>query len=101
VIVGYASLSATNDQAVIWDSTRGMRNLKRALTSEHGLGTALAGWELRNAMDISADGAAIVGYGNDPDGFQQAFLVLLPEPGIAGLAMGFACVLARRGRRRC
>lgn len=101
MIVGYTFLTGGGTRAVIWDANHGMRNLKQALTDDYGLGAALAGWSLDNAMDISADGVAITGTATAPDGFQQAFVVLVPEPGTAGLAIGFAgMVLGGRRRRR-
>jgi uncharacterized membrane protein len=100
-VVGYATISfVLGDQAFIWDAGKGLRNLKQALTDEYGLGPALAGWELRAATGMSADGNAIVGAGTDPSGFQQAFLVLVPEPGACGMfAVAAIGSLAHRRRR--
>jgi hypothetical protein len=83
---------------MIWDEGHGMRTLKSALEAEYGLD--LGGWVLGRAMDISADGNTIVGYGIDPQGNDQAWVVTLPEPAIA-LAIFVAPLLIRRRRWRC
>jgi uncharacterized membrane protein len=95
VIVGYNAIGG-GDVAFIWDAAHGMRARKDALQSEFGLD--LAGWELRNANAISDDGLSIVGWGTNPAGFTEAFVVRLPEPG-AGLALLVLGVLAQPRRR--
>jgi hypothetical protein len=62
----------------------------------------MTGWTLTGASDISADGSAIVGVGTNPQGFSEAFLVIVPEPSTSLLAGGACLLLAarRRGRTR-
>jgi probable HAF family extracellular repeat protein len=95
VIVG---LSHTNlgTEAFIWDAAHGMRNLREVLISEHGLGTALAGWTLTEALDISDNGNVIVGYGYH-SGQSAGFVVIIPEPGMATLALAalFSVIVTR------
>jgi probable HAF family extracellular repeat protein len=77
VIVGESD-SATDSAAFIWDSAHGMRNLQSVLAGTYGLN--LAGWSLKRASGISADGNTIVGYGTDPGGKTEAWLAVLAEP---------------------
>lgn len=96
VVVG-ASESATGWEAFIWDAAHGMRSLKTALEEEYGLD--LSGWSLRRAEGISDDGMVIVGEGVNPLGFDEVWVVTLPEPSIATVLMVGAVLGARRGRR--
>ena len=72
VIVGYATDSLGNDTAFIWDAANGMRDLRAQLAAA-GLATELAGWKLRSANGISADGRVIVGIGTNPQGHDEAY----------------------------
>ncbi len=82
----------------VWDPQHGMRDFTSVLVDEHGLGPALAGWSGLVPQDISDDGLSIVGYGANPDGNRQGWLVRLdrpigvPEP--AAWALLLACLLS-------
>jgi probable HAF family extracellular repeat protein len=65
----------------IWNATDGMQSLQHVL--EHFVGEDLAGWGLTDVGGISADGRTIVGKGFNPDGEQEAWIAVLPEPTIA------------------
>ena len=65
-------------EAFIWDEIHGMRNLKNALVNEYRLD--LNNWSLYEATAISHDGLTIVGYGKNPNGSAEAWIVTLPEP---------------------
>lgn len=67
---GSVVVGVSGNEAFIWDSANGMRSLQTVLTSDFGLD--LAGWHLRGATGISADGQTIVGYGNNPSGNNEA-----------------------------
>jgi probable HAF family extracellular repeat protein len=97
-VVGESSIGFEGEEAAfIWDAANGMRPLDQVL---NGLGLDLTGWTLRQALDISADGRAIVGVGTNPDGQPEAWLVVIPEPRTGALlALGFA-VLAAGSRVR-
>ncbi|MFO0973534.1 MAG: PEP-CTERM sorting domain-containing protein, partial [Phycisphaerae bacterium] len=101
LIVGQASIDSSIGipggitTAMIWDAQHGMRQLEAALVQDYGL--ALPGWWLYAATAVSQDGSAIVGWGKNPQGNQEAFLVLLPEPASAGL-LALAMVLFPRRR---
>jgi uncharacterized protein with beta-barrel porin domain len=56
----------------LWDQVFGMQDLRQVLTT-HGLN--VTGWELTVPTTVSADGSAIAGFGIDPTGHTQAFLI--------------------------
>lgn len=69
--------------AFIYTATDGFRDLKSVLETDYGL--SLAGWTLREATGISADGSVIVGNGTNPDGQQEGWVASIavadvPEP---------------------
>ena len=63
-------------------------------------GLDLTGWDLLSASAISADGRHLVGYGSNPDGFTEAWLVTIPEPGTGLLLVTGLLGIAVRRRRR-
>jgi uncharacterized membrane protein len=75
--VGQIGTSSASRRAFLWDETRGMRDLKMVLETDHGLD--LTGWTLHAASSISTDGTIIVGWGQGPDGFTQAWRAVLPH----------------------
>jgi probable HAF family extracellular repeat protein len=77
VIVGTGS-SALGDSAFYWTEATGMIELQELLLS--GGVTAVTGWTLNAAAAISADGRIIVGRGINPDGFDEAWIAIVPEP---------------------
>ncbi len=64
--------------AFIWDPINGFRSLQTVLTTEYGLD--LTGWRLEAANDITPDGTTIVGFGTNPQGTSEAWIVRLPKP---------------------
>ncbi|MGB2806118.1 MAG: right-handed parallel beta-helix repeat-containing protein [Sedimentisphaerales bacterium] len=73
MIVGSSLLGA-----YIWDEQNGMRSIKDMLENDFGLN--LNGWHLSVAMAISPDGSTIVGYGPNPQGYNEAWIAMLPKP---------------------
>jgi uncharacterized membrane protein len=61
--------------AMIYDKVGGVRFLAVDLYDRFNL--ILPGWTLNVATGISADGTRICGYGTDPNGTRQGFLVIL------------------------
>lgn len=94
IVVG--GLTYPEYMAFIWDDTKGMRLLQDVLTTEYGLN--LSGWKLQSAESISNDGHTIVGYGINPQGNTEAWVVHLPEP--AGVLLMVPAVAACFRRRR-
>jgi len=86
-------------RAFVWEEAFGMRSLQGVL---EGAGLDLMGWRLQRATGISDDGRTIVGYGINPDGYQEAFIATIPEPGtftlLATLALPGLWLMWRRRR---
>lgn len=78
-------------RAFLWDATLGARDLQTELVTNFGLGAQLAGWELWIATDVSFDGRAIVGFGRNPQGDYQAFLVRFPATPAVVTSYGLPC----------
>jgi len=89
IIVGYAGTTVEPTEALMWDQDNGMQSLQSLLVNDYGL--ELTGWTLLSASGISANGLTIVGYGINPDGYEEAWVATVPEPcsllliGIGGL----------------
>lgn len=114
IVVGGAR-GGSDIGAYIWDSTHGARNLKQVLIDEYGLGASVAGWDMRTAYAISADGRTIVGGSNavpgaitgdlNPQGQQEAWIAYLgpapvPEPTGASLLLCGLALASLASRRR-
>jgi uncharacterized membrane protein len=63
--------------AFVWDEQHGMRLLQEILEEDFDLN--LAGWHLTDAKGISYDGRVIAGFGINPDGRTEAWIVTLPR----------------------
>jgi probable HAF family extracellular repeat protein len=95
IIAGYNSAPGYNSFAFIWDTQHGMRDLKDVLQTEYGFD--LTGWRLANVYDMSADGMVLVGDGINPQGLNEAWIAIIPEPGTASLfVLGLGLLLRRR-----
>lgn len=79
-IVGNSGLTPDDETAFVWEATHGMRSLQQVLSEIRTLADGLSGWRLAVASDISADGRAIVGWGYNPQGQHEAYLVRLDVP---------------------
>src|SRR3989304_2264375 len=84
-------------QAFVWDERHGLRSIESILTAA---GVDLTGWRLLRAMNASADGRTIVGYGVVGDGPELLWVAVLPENvfGVpepkSGLMIAICCSLA-------
>jgi probable HAF family extracellular repeat protein len=96
VIVGRARNSNNQDAAFIWTADGGMRELQGILQSHYGV--TLSGWQLHSATGVSADGKVIAGYGTNPVGRTEGWMVVLPEPSGVLPAIALAVGLLRRRR---
>ena len=92
VIVGQADAGA-----FLWTDNIGARDLRQFLVEDLGL-NEVRGWDLFTADAISDDGMVIVGTGFNPDGRQEAWIAVLPEPG-ALVSIGTAALLLLRRKR--
>ncbi len=92
VIVG-VSTTDSDERAFIWDQIHGMRDLNVVLSN---LGVDLTGWTLEEARSISSDGLTIVGNGINPDGNEEAFIAVIPEPGMMLISGAGVLVLFKR-----
>jgi uncharacterized membrane protein len=97
-VVGYAQ----NDnnppgiEAFVWQG-RAIRSVSDLLTEQ---GADVTGWSLANATAVSADGRTIVGYGINPDGWNEAWIAHVPElDGAVQALVAFAALLVRRRRQ--
>jgi probable HAF family extracellular repeat protein len=99
IIVGHSggSSGAPLGLAFIWDETHGMRNLKDVLVDECDLD--LSDWQLNYAMDVSADGRVIVGFGTNPSGEREAWVATIPEPATLSLLAFGGLAMLRRKRK--
>ncbi len=75
-IVGWGP-AATGDVALIWDAAHGLRLLDAALLTDYA--TSIPGWKLSRATAISDDARTIAGYGTNPQGQTEAWIVTLPN----------------------
>lgn len=72
LVVG-SGTTAKGTEAALWDLATGRRyNVNRLLTNS----AVAAGWTLRSCTGISRDGRSICGFGTDPQGRPQAFVLL-------------------------
>jgi probable HAF family extracellular repeat protein len=82
----------------VWDQVSGMRSVKSILTAA---GVLPAGWELDDITAMSADGLTLAGWGHNPSGATEAFVLTVPEPDTGLLLLsGFSLAGATRSRRR-
>jgi len=88
-IVGYSRRA--DFRAVLWDGAYGSRDLRQWLVNDFGLD--LTGWLLTDAYAISSDGNTIVGVGINPQGEDEAFRAVIPEPATALLALAAIAIL--------
>ena len=99
IVVGGADVdnfNSSGNRAFIGDDLHGMRDLQTVLVDDYGLD--LTGWSLSTARDVSADGRAIVGWGVNPAGDMEAWIVTVPEPVALSLVAIGGLALTRRRR---
>ncbi len=85
LIVGYGT-DAGGRRAAIWENGGGIRALQDVLATDYGLGAALTGWTLTEALAVSPDGFAIAGVGTNPQGRQEGWVARLPRRSVFTLS---------------
>ena len=73
--IGLDDDGRVQQKAFIWTQEHGMRPLVDVLETDYKIDTK--GWILQNALDISADGRTIVGWGRNPEGTIEGFVAYL------------------------
>lgn len=76
VIVGWGTTPA-GEAALIWDEQHGLRQLQAVLEMDYR--TTISGWKLSRATGISDDGRIIVGFGTNPSGQSEGWVLKLPN----------------------
>jgi uncharacterized membrane protein len=97
VIVGMASGDDFFGAAFIWTREAGTRPLIDVLREEGVAG--VEGWQVTIARSVSADGLTIAGTGLNPAGEFEAWIVTIPTPGSAAVAVIGVVAVCWRGRR--
>jgi probable HAF family extracellular repeat protein len=90
-----APFSPGGQEAIIWDTSHGLRSLKQVLTDD---GLDLTGWNLFGGDGITPDGNTIVGWGTNPSGQIEGWIATIPEPTTGLLVMAGVLGLAIRRR---
>ena len=70
-----------------------MRNLIDVLV-ELGLGSEMAGWNLEQAIAVSADGLTVTGWGFNPAGDEEAWVAHLGQPSVVEIPTASNAALA-------
>jgi probable HAF family extracellular repeat protein len=85
------------DDVFVWDEAHGIRSVTALLRAA---GVLPEGWRLQGAAGLSADGRTLAGFGRNPDNFQEAFVITIPEPAAAAaLAVAWVPIMLRGPRR--
>ncbi len=96
VVVGGGEAGSAANRAFVWTPDTGIRDLREVLVL---LGLDLDGWQLTDAVAVSADGRTILGNGVGPSGSPEAWIAVVPtipapEPALPVLNPGALTVLA-------
>ena len=59
------------NEAFVWDQINGMRSVRNILSDA---GVDIIGWWIERGTGISDDGTIITGYGDNPDGYTEAWI---------------------------
>jgi uncharacterized membrane protein len=107
LVGGFYQLPITSHSmsAVIWTDKLGLFEASQYFESELGLADQLVGWRLSSATAVSRDGSVIVGLGINPQGHEEAWMVIVPEPmsdvlAVSGLALAGTFYLRQGALRR-
>jgi uncharacterized membrane protein len=98
VIVG-VEVAALSPSALFWRKQNGAYQVHRLAEFLSAAGVDITGWQLHHAIDVSDDGRRILGGDLNPQGTDQAFLVVLPVPEPASGSLALLMSLALRRQR--
>ena len=76
VVAGNASIGMYEKKEwrpFVWDMENGLRNLQELATETYGMD--LKGWDLRSVTAISEDGMTFGGWGYDPEGEPEPWIM--------------------------
>jgi len=76
LVVGWTGSPLGGRTPFLWDASHGMRDLEAVLTGE--LGLDLTGWDLDQALAISADGTVVAGIG-EKDGADRIWVARIAD----------------------
>ena len=79
VVVGAAVDASGQSQAFRWTARTRMQSVLTLLQAAKADVNLFAGWQLRSANGVSADGTVITGDGVDPLGQSQGWIARLPK----------------------
>jgi len=79
VVVGTADDASGQPQAFRWTAETRVQSVLTLLQAAKADVNLFAGWQLRSANRVSADGTVIVGDGVDPLGLRQGWIARLPK----------------------
>lgn len=77
VIDATTELTTVQDRSFVWDERRGLKDFVVALREEPGLSSVFRGWQDIRPTAISNNAKILVGWGTNPDGNTEAWLVRL------------------------
>lgn len=96
IVIG-SSRAPDAHRAFIWTQATGILDLQTHLETTYGID--FGGWLLQEAQGISADGSVISGYGTNPGGVREGWVIIVPEPGSAAMLVLAATALLGRKRK--
>ena len=76
VITGWGN-TPNGETALLWDEPHGMRRLDDALKTDYQ--TTISGWTLSRATALSDDGRTVVGFGVNPAGYVEGWVLKFPN----------------------
>ena len=80
LIAGWSGLGGNDIRPFVWSEEAGMEDFEQVLRDSHGLSNPLDDWELLSIQGMSSNGQFFTGWGYNPVGEGEAWLVRLDAP---------------------
>ena len=80
LIAGWSGLGGFNGHPFIWSEEAGMEDFEQVLRDSHGLSAPLDDWEYLSIQGMSSNGQFFTGWGFNPAGEREGWLVRLDAP---------------------